>query len=139
MKAAYAALPEEKKKNLGGLVAEHSLLHSRNKIAPGLMDRKFQQEVPPVKQKLVREIPETGEKTFFVGAHASHVIGWPIGKGRALLEELMEWATQLRFVYKARLETEGPGNVGQPLLPASRPALGRGKLPAHHETDNPAG
>ena len=100
MKAAYAALPEEKKKDLEGLVAEHSLLHSRNKIAPGLMDQKFREEVPPVRQKLVREIPETGEKTLLVGSHASHIIGWPVERGRALLEELVEWVTQPRFVYK---------------------------------------
>lgn len=100
MKAAYAALPEAKKKDLEGLVAEHSLLHSRNKIAPGLMDRKFREEVPPVCQRLVREIPETGEKTLLVGSHASHIIGWPVERGSTLLEELVEWVTQPRFVYK---------------------------------------
>ena len=100
MKAAYAALPEEKKNALESLVAEHSLLYSRNKIAPGLMNKKFQEEVPPVAQRLIREIPETGEKTLLVGAHASHILGWPIEQGRALIEELMEWTTQPRFVYK---------------------------------------
>ena len=100
MKAAYAALPDEKKNALKDLVAEHSLLHSRNKLTPGVMDQKFKDEVPPVPQRLVRELPETGEKTLFLGAHASHIIGWPVEKGSSLLDELLEWATQPQFVYK---------------------------------------
>ncbi|MDA1065821.1 MAG: TauD/TfdA family dioxygenase [Verrucomicrobia bacterium] len=100
MKAGYSALPEEKKKLFQDLVAEHSLLYSRNKISPGLMDTDFQNEVPPVPQKLIRDIPETGEKTLFLGAHASHILGWSIEEGRALLNELLEWTTQSRFVYR---------------------------------------
>jgi len=100
MKAAYASLPDEKKNTLEDLVAEHSLLHSRNKITPGVMDQKFKDEVPPVPQRLIRELPETGEKTLFLGAHASHIIGWPFERGSALLDELLEWTTQPQFIYK---------------------------------------
>ena len=99
MKAAYADLPPEKKTALENLVALHSLNYSRSKIAPGIMDEKFQNEVPPVPQKLIREIPETGEKTLFLGSHASHIIGWPVEQGRALIDELTEWTTQPRYVY----------------------------------------
>ena len=100
MTAAYDALPQDRQEMLEDLVAEHSLLYSRNKIAPGLMDETFQEEVPPVPQKLIRTIPETGLKSLFVGAHASHIIGWPVEMGRALIEELIDWATQPRFVYR---------------------------------------
>jgi alpha-ketoglutarate-dependent 2,4-dichlorophenoxyacetate dioxygenase len=106
MKAGYAALAEEKKKAFEGLIAEHSLLHSRNKITPGLMDQKFKDEVPPVPQRLIRKLPETGEKTLFLGAHASHIIGWPVEKGRDLLDELLDWTTQPQFVYKHEWQTK---------------------------------
>jgi len=99
-KAGYAALPDERKQALEGLIAEHSLLYSRNKLVTWKMDEKFQTEVPPVPQRLVREIPETGEKTLYLGAHASHIIGWPVEQGRALLEELLKWTTQPQFVYR---------------------------------------
>ena len=102
MKAAYAALPEEKKAGLEGLVAEHNLAHSRKQIAPNLMSQTFKDEVPPVPQALVRTLPETGEKTLFVGAHASHILGRPVEEGRALMKELLEWTTQPRFVYHHR-------------------------------------
>ena len=102
LRAAYAALPEEKRDALEGLVAEHSMAYSRAQIAPGLLTDSFQKEVPPVKQAVVRTIPETGEKTLLVGSYASHIVGWPQEKGRALLKELLEWATQPQFVYSHR-------------------------------------
>ena len=64
------------------------------------MDQTFEDEVPPVPQVMVRTIPETGEKTLFVGSHAEHVIGWPPEKGNTLLKELLEWTTQPQFVYR---------------------------------------
>ena len=100
LRAAYAALPEPDKAALEGLVAEHSMAHSRAQIAPGLMSEAFRKETPPVRQVLVRTVPETGEKALYVGSYASHIIGWDFKKGSALLEELLEWATQPRFVYR---------------------------------------
>jgi len=102
LRAAYVTLPEEKKLSLQDLVAEHSMAHSRAQIAPNLLSRSFQDEVPPVMQRVVRTISETGEKVLFVGSYASHIIGWPTEKGSALLKELLEWATQPQFVYQHR-------------------------------------
>ena len=99
VRAAYAALPEEKKRGLEGLVVEHSMAYSRARIAPDLVTEAFRKEAPAVRHPLVRTIPETGEKALLVGSYASHVTGWPVEKGRALLKELLAWATQPRFVY----------------------------------------
>ena len=98
--AAYAALPEERKSELTGLVAEHSMAHSREQIAPGIMTDEWLKETPPVEHALVRTIPETGEKALHVGSYASRIIGWPLEKGRALLQELLEWSTQRQFIYR---------------------------------------
>ena len=105
LRAAYAALPEPRKAQLERLVAEHSMAYSRAQIAPGLMSDAFRKETPPVRQVLVRTIPETGEKALYVGSYASHIIGWEREKGSALLEELLEWSTQPRFVYRHRWKT----------------------------------
>ena len=99
VRAAYAALPEEKKASLEGLIVEHSMAYSRTQIAPELVTEAFRKEAPPVEHALIRTVPETGEKALLVGSYASHVIGWSIEKGRALLKELMEWATRPQFVY----------------------------------------
>jgi len=99
LRAAYANLPENRKNELEGLIAEHSMAYSRAQIAPDLMTKEFLKETPPVQHVVVRTIPETGEKALYVGSYASHIIGWPIEKGRALLQELLEWATQPQYVY----------------------------------------
>ena len=100
LRAAYVTLPEEKKLALRELIAEHSMAHSREQIAPNLLTKSFLDEVPPVMQRVVRTIPETGERVLFVGSYASHIIGWPKERGSALLKELLEWATQPQFVYQ---------------------------------------
>ena len=105
LRAAYAALPQHRKDQLEGLVAEHSMAHSRAQIAPGLLTEAFRKETPPVRHVLVRTVPELGEKALYVGSYASHIIGWEREKGRALLEELLEWATQPKFVYRHQWET----------------------------------
>lgn len=87
------------KEDLEGLVCEHSLVYSRGQNTGDIMNEKQKDELPPVRQALVRTNPATGRKGFFVGAHASHIIGWPVEKGRPLLRELTTWCTQERFVY----------------------------------------
>lgn len=100
LRNAYETLPDQKKEALAGLVAEHSMAYSREQIAPGLMTKEFLKETPPVHHLVVRTIPETGKKALYIGSYASHILGWPIEKGRVLLTELLEWATQPQFVYK---------------------------------------
>ena len=97
--ASYAMLPDAKKSELQGLVAEHSMAHSRAQIAPGLISDAFLKDTPPVEQLVVRTIPETGAKALLVGSYAARIIGWPIEKGQALLQELLDWVTQPQFVY----------------------------------------
>ena len=41
----------------------------------------------------------TGENALYLASHASHIIGWPEDAGRALLDELMDYATEERFTY----------------------------------------
>ena len=100
LRAAWASLPDERKALIEDLVAEHSIAWSRQQIAPGLMDDEFLKDTPPALHPLVRTIPESGEKVLLVGSYATHIVGWPVEKGRALLAELLEWATQPRFVYR---------------------------------------
>ena len=58
--------------------------------------------LPPVPQTLVRTHPGSGRKTLYLASHASQIIGWPLEQGRTLLEELTQFATQQRFVYRHR-------------------------------------
>jgi alpha-ketoglutarate-dependent 2,4-dichlorophenoxyacetate dioxygenase len=48
----------------------------------------------------VRRHPGSGRNALYIASHASHIIGMPIEEGQALLRELIEFATQPRFVYR---------------------------------------
>jgi alpha-ketoglutarate-dependent 2,4-dichlorophenoxyacetate dioxygenase len=102
LRAAYDALPAEKKRLLEGLVAEHSIFHSRSLHGFTEFNQDVLREFPPVPQVLMRTHPGSGRKTLYIASHASHVIGWPTEKGRALIEELVDFATQPQFVYQHR-------------------------------------
>ena len=102
LRAAYDALSEAMKRKLDGLVAEHSILHSRAKIGFGEFDMDVQRELPPVPQLVVRTHPGSGRKSLYLASHASHIIGWPVDKGRRLIAELMAFATEPQFVHLHR-------------------------------------
>jgi alpha-ketoglutarate-dependent 2,4-dichlorophenoxyacetate dioxygenase len=100
LRAAYDALDAATKEQIEDLVAEHSLFHSRSLL--GYTDFTEDERVafPPVPQSLVRIHPGSGRKTLYLASHASHIIGWPVERGRALLKGLTERSTQPRFVYQ---------------------------------------
>ena len=102
LRAAWEALPARKQAEIEGLVAEHSIWHSRALV--GFYDFTDEQraEVPPVPQRLVRTHPGSRRKTLYLAAHASHIVGWPVPEGRMLLNDLTEHATQREFVYRHR-------------------------------------
>ena len=97
--AAYDALDDAMKARLEGLVAEHSLVHSRALYGYRDFNEEEKSKFPPVLQAVVRHHPVTGRKSLYLGSHASHIVGWDVEEGRALLNELLEFATQPRFVY----------------------------------------
>ncbi|MFT6581685.1 MAG: TauD/TfdA dioxygenase family protein [Alphaproteobacteria bacterium] len=100
MRAAYAALPEATKQKIDGRVALHSFAHSRDKIYKGLATDVEQDVLPAVPQPMVTVNPTTGEKSFYVASHASHIEGVPVEEGAALIAELVEFATQPDRVYR---------------------------------------
>jgi alpha-ketoglutarate-dependent 2,4-dichlorophenoxyacetate dioxygenase len=102
MRAAYDALPEERKREIDDLIVEHSVFHSRQKMGFAGFTDGAKNELPPVQQVLVRRHPGTGRKALYIASHASHVIGWPVDKGRRLIEDLLAFATQPQFVHRHR-------------------------------------
>ncbi len=100
LRAAYDALPEARKTEIAGLVAEHSIFHSRSKIGFADFNDTIFTELPPVPQVLVRRHPGSGRRTLYLASHASHIVGWPREAGQKLIEELIAFATQPQFVFR---------------------------------------
>lgn len=102
LRAAYDALPENKKRMLEGLVAEHALSYSRARTGFHDFTAAEQANLPPVPQMMVRTLPENGRKSLYLASHAGRVLGLPEESGRALIDELIAHATQRQFVYTHR-------------------------------------
>src|SRR5262245_39277077 len=102
MRAAWDALPDARKRELEGLIVEHSIFRSRSQIGFADFNDEIFKELPPVRQALVRHHPYSGRTSLYLASHASHIIGRPVEEGRALIEELIAFATQPRFVPQHR-------------------------------------
>ena len=99
MRAAYDELDGATKAKLEGLKVHHSIAYSRATLGFEFSEEeraKLQGAVHP----LVRTNPRTGRRSLYLASHASHVVGWPVPEGRLLLRDLIEHATQSRFVYR---------------------------------------
>ena len=121
MRAAYDALPDTLKAEIEGLVAEHSAFHSRIQLGDQQYTPEDLAKYPTVAWPIVRTHPGSQRKTLFIGAHATHIVGWPVPEGRLLLAELLEHATQRRFVYR---HTWRPGDL---VIWDNRAVLHRGR------------
>jgi len=102
MRAAYDALSDEMKQRLRGLVAEHAIMYSRKKLGFTDFSDEENQMLPPVPQVLVRRHTGSGRMGLYLASHAGRIFGMPEEEGKALLQELIEHATQRQFVYTHR-------------------------------------
>ena len=99
LRAAYDALPEETKQRIDGLVAEHSLVYSRERLGYTDWKEGERKAVDAVPQTLVRTVPQTGRKNLFIASHAGYIVGMPDDAARALIDELLAFASQRQFTY----------------------------------------
>jgi len=90
---------ETPKEDLEDLVCEHSIIYSRSLISGDIFTAEEKRQFTPPQQPLVRTHPRTGRKIYYVGSHCSHVIGWPVEKGRALVRELSGFCTRPEHIY----------------------------------------
>ena len=102
LRAAYDALPDDMKQRLRGLVAEHAIMYSRRKLGFDDFSDEENQTYPPVPQTLLRRHPGSGRMGLFLASHAGRIFGMREDEGKALLQRLIDHATQRQFVYTHR-------------------------------------
>lgn len=99
LRAAYDALPPAMQARIEGLVAEHSIWHSREKLGGYVPNEVERAARPGARHPIVRVHPGSGRKTLYLASHAAAIVGMDAAEARALIDELLEFATQRRFVY----------------------------------------
>lgn len=100
MRAAYDALDDGMKDRISNLSAEHSIWYSRVLGGMAEVGDDVKATRPPAQHPLVQVNPRNGRKSLCLASHASHVVGWPVEDGRALLDELTAHATKPAFVFR---------------------------------------
>ncbi len=101
MYAAYDALSDKDKALVDGLRVIHSWELSQAKSGKQATPEEIA-DAPPMSHPLARIHPDTGRRCLFMGEHASHIDGWLMADGRALLARLEAHATDERFLYRHR-------------------------------------
>ena len=99
MRAVYDGLPVKMKPELEGLVVEHSYWHSRVLGGGPEATPEEKKRRPPARHKMVHVHKPSGRKALYLASHAQAIIGWEPAKAKALIEELMAFATEPRFVF----------------------------------------
>ena len=99
MRAAYDDLPEFRKNEISDYVCEHSIFNSRAKIGFTDFTDEERAAMPPVPQVLIRTHPGSGRKSLYLASHAGGIQGLTPPEAKILLLDLMEHATQRKYVY----------------------------------------
>ncbi len=101
MRGAYDALSAEMKSRIADLKVRHDLARSRELAGTGgVFDVAERSRFPPTVQPLVRRHELSGRCAIYLGSHADQIVGWTPKAGRALIAELLAFATQPCFVYR---------------------------------------
>jgi taurine dioxygenase len=100
---AYRALPEERKQQLQGLALHHSYKFFMENREYGRMQisKEVEAATPDVIHPLIRTHPADGRKALWPSTGTvKEVVGLPGAEGLKLLDELVEFVTQDRFVLR---------------------------------------
>ena len=102
MRAACDTLPAATKARLQGLIAEHSLMYSRQKLGFTVFTPEEQVAFAPVLRPMLRRIPESGRETLYIASHIGKIGGMTDAETDKLVAELTAHATQRQFLYTHR-------------------------------------
>jgi alpha-ketoglutarate-dependent taurine dioxygenase len=104
--AAYDALSDEQKSELEPLRVVHTFAHAQSLANTDAdeAERAAWDRVPAQVHPLVWT-RRNGRKSLLLGATAAKIVGWTDERSRALLDRLLEWATQPQFVLRQTWQT----------------------------------
>jgi alpha-ketoglutarate-dependent taurine dioxygenase len=101
--AAWEDLPASDQARLEKLRVVHSVENGMLTVNPDPTEAQLARwRVSPPKTHPLVWTHRSGRKSLVLGSTAAHVEGMDRAEGRALLKELLDWATQPQFVYRHR-------------------------------------
>lgn len=123
-RTAYDDLSEDMKKKLDGLVANHSLFHSRKTAMPEYFQDTDPMKLPLSKHKIIQKHEWSGRtvstgreprveawlsralQNLYIASYVHHIEDMPMGESRALIEGLMAHVSQPKYRVTIPWESE---------------------------------
>ncbi len=107
-RAAYARLDAETRGLIDGRIGIHDYIYSRTKVGDEAVNHSQRTYMHPVRQRLVRQNPVTGDRNVFVGSHVKQIEGMDDAVGLPLIRRLIDEVTRPESIYRHRW---APGDV----------------------------
>ena len=104
-RAAYRRLDAETRALIDDRIGIHDYIYSRTQVGEDAVTRGQRSYMHPVRQRLVRQNPVTGEKNYFVASHLKEIQDMEPAESRALIDRLMTEATRPESVYRHRWQS----------------------------------
>ena len=99
-RAAYARLDQATREQIDGRIGIHDYIYSRTKVSEDAVNVNQRTYMHPVRQRLVRQNPVTGDRNVFVGSHVKQIEGMPEQKAKPLIKALIDEVTRPESVYR---------------------------------------
>ena len=99
-RSAYQRLHANVQKNINHKVGIHDYIYSRTKVGEDAVSDGQRTYMRPVRQRLVRTNPVTGEHNFFVGSHVRSIEGMDDQSAQPLIRDLIDEATRKTSIYR---------------------------------------
>jgi len=120
-RAAWAVMPESLKVRIRGKICSHNYTRSRETISKELAKSAMFNKWPPQRWPAIWVNPVNGKEALYIASHIFEVEGMQQSDGERLIDELMEYSTQPRFVYSHQWA------VGDVLIWDQRAVMHRGR------------
>lgn len=120
-RAAYQRLDSKTRERIDSKIGIHDYIFSRTKVGEDAVSRNQRTYMHPVRQRLVRQNPVTGERNLFVGSHVKEIEGMPDAEAKPLIEALIAEVTRPESIYRHRWR------VGDLMIWDNRCILHRGR------------
>ena len=101
-RSAYQRLDPSTRELIEGRVGIHDYIYSRTQISEDAVNQGQRTYMHPVRQRLVRQNPVTGERNVYVGSHVKEIEGMPDTEAKPLIKRLIAEVTRPESVYRHR-------------------------------------
>jgi len=101
-RTAYHRLDQSTQQQIENLVGIHDYIFSRTRVGEDAVTENQRTYMHPVRQRLVRQNPVTGERNVFVGSHVKEIEGMADAEARPMIDRLIAEVTRPQSVYRHR-------------------------------------